>query len=413
MTARRLLAAAALSIGCNVTPLSPEGGASLPARGDCPTGLAVVSSDYFSSEIALLAPDGEPASASLVSSASSAATGLAAAFSGDIAAFAVPSRPGELAIVDSFATNVISFVDTRTAEVRAQLPVGTGFEANAQGYLELDEQRALVTRLGENAEPGREPFDAGSDLLLIDPSAPQVIGSVPLPRKDGFIPAPSAATLVNDDVLVTLQHARPGFSGMAEGELVAFSRASLEPRYRLPLSDSKNCGKVELSPSRTVLAVACEGYIDRRGAPVEPETSALVLLDPGHDPPTIKRRFSALELFGGPIQATLEFVTEQLVLLKTQTALGARQDNQLFSLHLETGAIVHLASAERDANGAGVGIAFGGMSCGSGCGDPCLVCDRSRGSVLRFRLRGAALEADAPIVIHGAGLPPLGIAQFW
>lgn len=406
-------AAAAVLIGCNVTPLTPEGGANLPSRGDCPTGLSVVSSDYLSSEVALLFPDGEPATSSLVSSASSTATGLAAAFSGDIGVFPVPSRPGEIAIVDRFGTNVISFVDTRTAEVRAQLPVGTGFEANAQSYLELDAQRAVVPRLGQNSEPGREPFDEGSDLLLIDPSLPKVTGSLPLPRKDGFIPAPSAATLVGDDVLVTLQHAEPGFGGMAEGELVAIARATWEQRYRLPLSGSKNCGKVEQSPSRALLAVACEGYIDRRGNAVEPETSALVLLDPRQDPPVIVRRFSALELFGGPIQASVELVTDELALLKTQTALGAEQDNQLFSLNLETGETVHLASAEPDANGAGVGIAFGGMSCGAGCGDPCLVCDRSRGSVLRFRLRGAALEADEPVVIHGAGLPPLGIAQFW
>jgi hypothetical protein len=373
----------------------------------------VVSSDYFSSEVALLFPSGEVASPALLSSASTEASGLAAAFSGDIVAAPAPSRPGELAIVDRLGTNVITFVDIRTAAVRAQLPVGTGFDANAQTYLELDEHHALVPRLGENAEPGREPFDAGSDVLLVDPSVPKVVGSLPMPRKDGYFPAPVAATLVGDDVIVTLQHAKPGFSGLAEGELVGVSRAELVVRYRLPLPGSKNCGKSELSPSRALLAVACEGYIDRRGTAIEPETSALVLLDPRQDPPRPLRRFSAVELFGGPIQTALEFVNEQLVLVKTQTALGAEQDNRLFSLNLESGETSLLASAARDQHGSGFGIAFGGMSCSVGCGDPCLVCDMSRGNLLRFRLRDGALEQDDAVVIHGAGLPAIGLTPFW
>ena len=40
--------------GCNVTAAKPTGGAELPARGECARGLAVVTSDYFSSEVALL-----------------------------------------------------------------------------------------------------------------------------------------------------------------------------------------------------------------------------------------------------------------------------------------------------------------------------------------------------------------------
>jgi hypothetical protein len=403
----------ALLVGCNVSPLSTSGGASLPARGDCPRGLAVLSSDFVSSEVALLSPDGDVASSAFLSSASSAASGLAAAFSGDIVVASAPSRPGELAIVDRFGTNVLTFVDTRTAAVRAQLPVGTGFEANAQAYLELDEQHALVPRLGQNARPGREPFDAGSDVLLVDPSVPQVVGSVPMPRKEGYFPGPVGATRVGAEVVVTLQHGRPDYGAMAEGELVVLGVDDARVRYRLPLEGLKNCGQSQLSPNRARLAVACEGPIDRRGAAVEPETSGLVLLDATASPLVERRRFSAVELFGGPIQHSVEFVSDTLVLLKTQTAQGAEQDNRLFSLDLERGETSLLASAARDANGRGVGIAFGAMTCELGCGDPCFVADKSRGELLRFRLRDGSLEPDGEVVIHGAGLPPLSVTPFW
>jgi hypothetical protein len=100
-------------------------------------------------------------------------------------------------------------------------------------------------------------------------------------------------------------------------------------------------------------------------------------------------------------------------LFKTQTALGGDQDNQLFSLDLDTGATTLLATAARDASGLGYGIAFGGMSCRAGCGDPCLVADRSRGKLLRFRVHDGLPVPDTDLVIDGAGLPPTGVTPFW
>jgi hypothetical protein len=413
MTLARDVVAAALLLGCNVTAASTTGGADLPERGDCPRGLAVVSNDFLSSEIALLDPTGAVKSSAFLSSASTAATDLAAPLSGDIGVATSRSRPGELVVIDRFGTDVLTFVDTRTAVVRAQLPIGTGFEANPQDYLELNEHQALVPRLGENTTPGRQPFDTGSDLLVVDPSIPAIVDAWPLPRKDGYLPNPVAVMLLRDDVLVTLHHARANFSGMAEGELVAFSTADQRLRYRLPLSGLVNCGRAELSPSGDILAVACSAYLDRKGAAPEPATSGLVLLNARLDPPVELARFAALDLVQGPIQSSVEFVSERVLLFKTQTAVGAEHDNQLFSLDLETGTATLLATAARAQGGLGFGIAFGGMSCGASCGDPCFVADRSRGKLLRFRVHGDDLTADADVALEGAGLPPADVTPFW
>jgi hypothetical protein len=401
---------ASVLVACNVSPAATTGGADLPARGACPRGLALLSTDYLSSEIALLWPSGDVASSAFVSSASTESSGLAAPLSGDVVLAASRARPGELVTVDRYGTNVLTFLDTKTAAVRAQLPVGTGFEANAQSYVELSEHLAVVPRVGENADPGREPFDSGSDLLLLDPSVPSVVGSLPLPKKDGFLPHPAGATLLGADVLVTLQHSKANYSGFAEGELVAFTGRELRERYRVPLSGLKNCSKVEVSPSGARLAIACEGVIDRRGAALEPEASALLVLDALVDPPRELLRFSAQELFGGPIQASVEFVSDSSVLLKTQTALGAEQNNELYALSLETAETALLATAESDVAGLGIGIAFGSMSCNVACGDPCLVADRSRGRLLRF---SASWEPLADVTVAGAGLPPTGLLPFW
>ena len=413
MSVKRAVLAAVLLLGCNVTPAQVTGGVDLPARGDCPRGTAVVSTDFLSSEIALLAPSGDVESTAFISSASTAATGLAAPFSGDLGVASAFSRPGELVVVDRLFTNVLTFVDTRTAEVRAQLPVGTGFESNPQDYLELSEHVAFVPRLGENRTPGNEPFDAGSDVLVVDPSIPSITGSLPMPRRAGYRPNPVAVTRFGDNVLVTLQHARPNYGDMAESELVAIGIESQRISYRVRLSGLKNCGRAELSPSRAVLAVACKAVLDFVGNVKQPETSGLILLDALTDQPQELARFMALDLVGGTIQSSLEFVSERVVLFKTQTAQGGEQDNQLFSLDLDSGATTLLATAARGPGGLGFGIALGDMSCRAGCGDPCLVADRSRGKLLRFRVQDGVPVPDTDVVIDGAGLPPTGVTPFW
>jgi hypothetical protein len=398
---------------CNVSPAATTGGADLPARGACPRGLAVVSSDFQSSEVALLEPGGAVRSAAFASSASTEASNLAAPLSGDLEAAFGQSRLNELVLIDRQGTNVLTFIDVLTAEVRAQLPVGTGFESNPQDYLELDPHLAFVPRLGENARPGREPFDAGSDLLIIDPSAAVITGSLPMPRVDGFLPNPVAVKAVADDVLVTLRHATSDFSALADSEIVAFSAADQRLRYRLTLPGLRNCGAVEASPSGQVLAVACSSHLDRNGAAKDVKSSGIVLLDPSRSPPVELARFAALDLVGGPIQSGVELVNEHLLLFKSQTALGAAADNQLFALDLQRGTVQLLATAERAEDARGFGIALGGMSCRAACGDPCFVADASRGELLRFDVAGDALVAGAPVRIGGAGLPPVGLTQFW
>ncbi|HXK18908.1 MAG TPA: hypothetical protein VNG33_13950 [Polyangiaceae bacterium] len=412
LVAARRAALCALLGACNVTPATTTGGVDLPSRGDCARGIAVVSSDFQSSEVAILAPSGAVKSAAFLSSATTAASGLAAPFSGDIGVAPSHSRPGELVVVDRFGTNVLTFVDTRTTVVRAQLPVGTGFEANPQDYLEFGEHLAFVPRLGENASPGREPFDSGSDLLLVDPSVPSIVGFVPMPRKAGFLPNPAAVMRLGDDVLVTLVHASADFSNMADSELVAVASADQSVRYRLPLSGLKNCGRAELSPSGALLAIACSAFLDRKGAVADPSASALVLLDPSQDPPQELRRFAAPDLVQGPIQGRVEFVNDEVVLIKTQTALGAAQENRLFSVDLANGATTLLASAAPAQDGRGFGIALGGMYCDARCGDPCLVADASRGKLWRFRVQKDLLAPDDDVVIHGAGLPPTTLTPF-
>src|SRR5690606_38628620 len=104
-------------------------------------------SDYQSTQVALSTLEGETQSASLVSTASTQTDGLAFALSGDVYLPSAPTDSGRLVLLDGFGTNVVSWVDTASAEVVAQLPVGTGFESNPQDYVEFGKE-AFISRWG-------------------------------------------------------------------------------------------------------------------------------------------------------------------------------------------------------------------------------------------------------------------------
>jgi len=399
--------------GCNVEPATTTGGVDLPARGACPRGIAVVSSDYLSTEVALLGPNGSVESAAFLSSSSTEASGLAAPLSGDVTVAAAPLTPSELVLVDRFGTNVLTFIDVKTQQVRAQLAVGTGFEANAQTYVQASEARAYVPRLRENAAPGRQAFDAGSDLLVIDPRVPQIVGSIAMPRRQGYLPNPTAVALLGSDVVVTLLHALPSYRGMGDGELAAFSLDDESLRFRHELSGLQNCGRVEASPSGELWAVACAGYLDPRGVVPAPEKSGLVLLRRSGDALEEVSRFAALDIAGAPIQATIAFATEKVLLVKTQTPIDANADNQLLAFDLDRGRGRVLETAARGPAGLGYGVAFGGMHCSTGCGDPCLVTDASRSALLRFEIASGELAKPQQLFLGASGLPPTGVTPFW
>src|SRR6185295_14337493 len=106
------------------------------AGGACPSGLLVSSSDYKSTNISVLSPTGATLSEILISSAS-ASTGLSTALSGDVVFPLSTPTSGRAVLIDRFPNSVLTWVNPSNAEVIHQLPVGTGFAANPQDYLEV------------------------------------------------------------------------------------------------------------------------------------------------------------------------------------------------------------------------------------------------------------------------------------
>jgi hypothetical protein len=291
--------------------------------------------------------------------------------------------------------------------VLGQLPVGTGFESNPNDYLELEGGQAFVTRWGENADPGRERYDRGGDVLLLDSQRPKILGSIELPRSEGLPPRPSSMTRVGDLVLVALDRISSDFASTGEGELAGISLDTHAVEFVLRLPGLKACGRPALSPSGEHLAVACSGALTRTGSVVDPSESALVLLDATSRPPSELRRWSAATLAGGPLQSGVVFGREDLLLLKTQSELDGPNNNRWLTLNLANDQVQTLLEARADSKGKGQGIVYGGMSCAPGCSDVCLLADADRGVLQRARVTSDSVELLAPIRVETrVGLPP-------
>lgn len=410
---------ASLLAACNVESLS-RGDCSAgvgvepsteTAAGACPDGVTVLLSDFLSTLVTLGRLDGTTLSDSFLSTGSCSTDGLSFALSGDVSLPSTRPRPGQVVLLDRFGTNVISWADAESARVLAQLPVGTGFESNPSDYLELDRNKAMVARWGENNSPGRQAYDGGSDVLLIDPEGREITGSIALPRHDGLPPRPSSLLRFRDQVLVSLERVSLDFASTGEAQLVGVSIATLELDFVLKFAGLKACGRPALSPNGELLAVACTGDIDPRGAPSNLDESALVLLDATQSPPVELRRFSAAALAGGALQNDVEFANDEVVLLKTQTSIEGAENNRWLAFHVDQDRAETLLEAMPDANGKGKGIVYGGMSCAPGCSDVCLLADADRGLLQRVRVDGGNLELLAPVTVERmVGLPPRDLA---
>lgn len=397
--------------GCNLELVgAPTGGVSVIREPGCPAAALVVMSDFIASQVAISALDGETLSASFVSTASAPASGLAFALSGDISLPSTRPPSERVVIVDRYGTNVLTWLDPETAKVLAQLSVGTGFESNPQDYLELDERRALVSRWDENPAPGREPFDRGGDLLVIDTLEPDVENAIALPRPDEFPPHPGALVRVGEMAVVTLERFARDFKSAGHAMLVGVDPASESVAWSFVVDGVKNCGGLTLSPSAQKAALACTGFIDADGRAQNLDESALVVFDVTSDPPSELRRFSARELADEPLQNEVEFFSEAGVLVKTQTEFGGSgRGNRLLTVDLGSGQAETLA----EAGGAGRGIVFGGLLCTPGCGNVCLLADADRRVLRRWAIDAEGLEPLRDTHVEDrVGLPPRGLGSY-
>jgi hypothetical protein len=412
------LAAVVTVVACNVSPTAPAttGGVGTGDGGDaaaapCDHGTVALLTDYTSTQIALLSLDGTPQSASFLSTASTKASNLAFALSGDVALPGMTPPSGRVVLLDRYGTNVITWADPATANVYAQLPVGTGFESNPQDYIELDATSAYVSRWGVNDAPGAQPFDSGSDVLVIDTHAPAITASIPMPVEDSLPPRPAGMVRVGDTVIVVLQRTSEDFMTVGENALVGVENGAIA--WETHITGLKGCDRPKLSPSGQTMAIGCEGQLDANGNVTDLSTSAIALYDVTTLPPKPLQRFAVSDQLGSPVQSGVGWVSETVLLAKTQTPLGGSTNNQALTLDVTSGKATVVLTAGTDSSGKGKGIVYGDVRCLPGCGDVCLLADADVGKLRRWQITAGALQAWSDVTVDpSTGLPPVGLGGY-
>lgn len=260
-----LALAALLMAACGEPQGLPSAGA-----GDDPVGFAVVCSDYGSSQVALLQPDGlTPAADPLIHSGSHEA-GLVLALSGDVVLPTV-NRGQDVLVIDR-THGVLTWVAPGTAVVTRQLSVAQDFAANPHDVLELEDGRLLVTRY--DRAPGE--FTGGDDVAVLAADG-AVSQSISFSTEPGVRARPDRLLSLGDRVLVSLNHGSPDYTDWSAGRYATLREVdglwAVDQEWTLP--EVRNCGGLAADGDR--FAVVCTGTYEA-GMPLG-DGSGVILSD--------------------------------------------------------------------------------------------------------------------------------------
>ena len=280
-------------------------------------------SDYVSTSVSLLRPDGTLCKEGLIDSGS-APLDVVAALSGDVSLPSGIDPKGRVVLIDRYPHAVISFV-TPGAELEvAQIAVGTGFAANPHDMIFLDERRAYVTRFGSNGgAESADAMDAGGDVLIIDHEEMEIRGRIPLSAQEGFDPMPSQMAQVDGHVWVALSHLSRDFQAAGEGRVAGIDPESDSVVSMHSFEGLSNCGAVKADRGGTSLWVGCSGLF-AVGEEMQRRSSALVYLRAESGVLTESWRIAADESIGSPVASSIASVAPGRALFK---AFGSLQDD--------------------------------------------------------------------------------------
>jgi hypothetical protein len=421
--------------GCNVPeppaaigslPLdaeAPPGDAAIPLDGGavraCGRGIVVVESDYASTNVALLREDGLVHSESIASSAT-ASVGLTAPLSGDVVVPTMRVQGKEIVLIDRDpGASRLVWVDIEKIGRRELSVGGSGFYADPYDFVQFSATKAYVTRFGSNPVPGQQPFDRGSDLLVVDPSVPRIVASIDMTPALGadasrVLPRPGQVVVVGARAFVLLG-ALPlnvlAIDVNIPSRLVTMDTTTEEIMDVLVVEGLANCTGIALSPTGQELSVLCSGKINDL-APSDPVGSGIARVDLTSAPRVVKT-WKGRELGPGPVGFHADYAAPSALVFETlgykPTDGSAAQDDTVARLDLETG------SVETILKSAGEAFTLGGIACDALC-RVCFAADAKRqgGVVHRFAVdeQGHLGDDRAIKVETRIGLPPRYLGRF-
>ena len=223
-------------------------------------GVALLHSDYQSTVLGLADPATGAVVAPVCIHSGSARGALTFGLSGDVVLASQPWPDGTVTLLDRMQQTLL-WVDPQTCRAVRQISIATHFAANPQDVAFIAPNRAYVTRHQRNSRPQRGPFDAGDDILVIDPQSGAFLGTINLhPFADpGLWARPARMQRIGPRVYVSLLNMSDDFSRMGPGRIAVIDSASDTVVDVWDLPHGKNCFDLQQHAASGQLAVTCMG----------------------------------------------------------------------------------------------------------------------------------------------------------
>ena len=308
-----MLAVVSALVCCGV---DPGAGASAPELSGTPCRVVSVNSDYASTSVTLLDAEGRLCADTVISSGS-APPGLVTALSGDVVPASARHPDGWVVLIDRYPNSVLTFMHPDEHEVLSQLAVGTGFAANPRDVTFLSRTRAYVSRAETNRAPGREPYDGGGDVLVVDPSVPEITGRISLVEHTdshggaAFDPRPGSFAETGGLVWVHLHHLSGDLSAAGPGLVLGIDPETDAVARALRLDAFSNCGALDSPRGAEGFWVACSGRFGDASAQLS--RSGLAWVDLSDGEPRVAWSAPASELLGQPLSFSVAARDERVI----------------------------------------------------------------------------------------------------
>lgn len=320
----------------------PFGVAPDPAQGA--RFLGAVGGDYKSSVVSLIdlasVADGDvhspPARHSAVLHSGSQVGATAVALSGDVV-WANANLPDRHLLAVDRGNAALVELDPRTGKVVRQLSVSTSFYSNPQDVAVRDEHTWLVSRMNRNPVAGATPFDAGDDVVALDPSNGTLLARADLSAAatatdPGTLVAPQRMALT-DRLYVPLAMFKPNFKGQASARLAVLRPSDLHLEQVVDLAPIRNCVNIQvIAPGRLLLA--CQGSFQM--AAEQLAQSALVVVDSSGAIPQPLTIIGAPPQ-GGPWSRDVAVLDPQWAAAVSLGSLQPNRPDRLWLVNLVTG----------------------------------------------------------------------------
>jgi hypothetical protein len=202
---------------------------------------------------------------------------------------------------------------------------------------------------------------------------------------------------VGSEVWVSLERFDADFKTAGDAQVVGISTTNDTIAWTLDLPGLANCGGIARSPSGKVVALACGGI----STDTDPkQRSGIVLVDATAHPPVELKRLSVAAALGAPLDSTLAFGSEEVLLgVAVGDAMAGRND-VAYSVDVASGTPKMILDG-------GMPFVLGDVRCSPGCSDLCFLTDANANVLRSWKVTGTSLAAPTSLPVDPAlGLPP-------